>query len=247
MARGTTLTRLLDEVRAEARLSLNPAHNNQTRDQHIHVLQREQERLWEDYNWPHLRVERFIMTEIGQRYYDPRGAKNAAGEISGVIPVDRIERIFFKSDGEWMPVYSGIGQWHQAITDSALGQHSWPVARWQVAEEDQIEVWPITDIAADPEDQTGYLKIVGIRKLNPLVAPDDRADLDDRMLALYTAGNILAAAGSKDAELKIEAANKRYVRLKGEQAKLKAFRMFGIGMDESARRPAITHYRPPGV
>ena len=54
--RGKTLESILNSVRAEARLSLLPANNNQVRDSHVILIQREQERLWEDYNWPHLRV-----------------------------------------------------------------------------------------------------------------------------------------------------------------------------------------------
>ena len=58
MARQTTLVRLLDKLRVAARLSLNPAHNAQNRSSQVTFLQVEQERLWSDFDWPHLRVER---------------------------------------------------------------------------------------------------------------------------------------------------------------------------------------------
>ena len=65
MSRGTTLVKLLDDLRAECRISLNPAHNRQQRDVQVKMLQRKQEWLWNDFAWPHLRVERFIDLQAG--------------------------------------------------------------------------------------------------------------------------------------------------------------------------------------
>lgn len=237
MARGVTLVRLLDELRAEVRNSQNPAHNSQVRDPHIILLQREQERLWEDFPWPHLRVERFIPVAAGQRYYAPPAD----------LHVDRIESIEIKTDGEWIPVGNGINAGHYAAHDSALDQRAWPVQRWAIAEEDQIEIWPISDVSATVEDQNGFLKITGIRNLKPLVADSDRADLDSRLLVLYVAGGLLAATGAKDAQLKLEAANRHYAKLKGLQVKTKSFNMFGTGLVHAPRRPVISRYRAPGA
>lgn len=250
MARGTTLTRLLDELRAEARLSLNPAHNNQVRDQHIILLQREQQRLWEDYNWPHLRVERYIPMEQGQRTYDLVAAKNRAGETRNDLSFDRVEKVEFKTDGIWRPLGYGITGSHLTIYDSNLNATGWPVMYWERSEEDQVEVWPIPDQSGTTDQdsetyQEGYLKFTGIRNLNPLVADADRADLDDRLLVLYAAGNILAAETAPDAQIKLEAANKHYNRLKGVQVKSPSFQMFGIGECQPPRRPYITHYVRP--
>ena len=60
MARGTTLLRLLDLYRAECRLSLNPAHNSGARDTQVSHIQRVQNWLWSDFDWPILLVERFL-------------------------------------------------------------------------------------------------------------------------------------------------------------------------------------------
>jgi hypothetical protein len=240
MARGKTLTRLLDELRAEARLSLNPAHNNQVRDSHIILLQREQERLWEDFDWPHLKVERLIPVEAGQRTFSPPED----------VSVDRILEIQFKSDGRWLPVDTGITPAHYAVNDSALDARSWPVTYWRVTEEDQIEVWPIPDQTGgedEDDEEDGNLKIIGIRNLNPLVADDHRADLDNRLIVLYTAARILAAAGSKDAPLVLNAADRHYAKLRGDQIKTTNFRMFNTGLHYRSTRPVITRYRAPGV
>ena len=239
MARDTTLVRLLDLVRHEARLSLNPAHNNQYRDHQVSALQREQERLWADHDWPHLRVERDITVYAGQRYFD----------LPSDLAVDRVEAIKVKSDGEWLTLSYGIGDGHYAAHDSDLDERSWPVQAWRIRQDGedppQIEVWPIPDQDTDATTGEATLRVVGIRKLRPLVADTDRADLDDRLLALYVAAGILAARGEKDAQFKLEMASKHMAALKGGLQKGVKIRMFGIGEDAPNRRLIINRYRPP--
>lgn len=235
MARNTTLVRVLDLLRVEAELSLNPAHNSQVRDSQVVILQREQDRLWREFSWPHLRVERLIPCENGQRFYAPPTD----------MQVDRIETIEFKSDGEWLPVGPGVGPGEYAAHDSALDERSWPVARWRIWEGEQIEVWPIPDQDADPADQNGYLKITGIRNLRPLVADTDRADLDDHLLALFGAAAIVKDA--KKANAKLTAANALYGRLRAGLSPTRRFSMFGVTAAEPQRRPVISRYRAPGT
>jgi hypothetical protein len=251
MARNQTLLKILNGVRAEARLSLSPAHNTQTRDTHIMLIQREQERLWEDFAWPHLRVNRFIPLQAGQRYYDTGAALYEDDtEADLQIPIDRIETIKVKSDGAWLPMETGIGAEHYAAHDSALDDRAWPPRRWKISEDgsqdESIEVWPVPDTDAG-DDQYGYLRITGIRSLRAFVEDNDRADLDDRLLELYAAGSILAASGSKDASLKLEAAFKHYGRLKGALTKTTKFNMFGTTQRTFVQRPYISRYRPPVV
>lgn len=248
MARNATLLSLLNAVRAEARLSLDPAHNVQSRDSHINLIQREQERLWEDFAWPHLRVFRFIPVEAGQRYYDTDAALKEDGSAPDQqIPIERIERIEIKSDGRWLPMEPGIDAEHYAAHESALDERAWPPRRWKISEGEDLEIWPIPDTDADATDQYGYLRITGIRDLRPLVADGDRADLDNRLLSLFVAGSILAAAGAKDANLKLEAAGRHYGRLKAGLSKTSDFNMFGTTQRAYRPRPYISRYRPPVV
>jgi hypothetical protein len=247
MARNVTLEKLLTDMRAEARLSLDPAHNVQTRDSHINLLQREQERLWDDFAWPHLRVHRFIPVEAGQRYYDTDAALMEDGTPAAQqIPIDRIETIEIKSDGQWLPMETGIRAEHYAAHDSALNERAWPPRRWKISEAEDIEIWPIPDSNAGTE-QYGLLRITGIRALRPLVDNGDRADLDSRLITLYAAGAILAAAGAKDANLKLEAAQRIYGRLKADLSKSPDFNMFGTNMRTFRQRPYISRYKPPVV
>lgn len=246
MARNQTLEKLLRDTRAEARLSLDPAHNVQTRDSHVNIIQREQERLWEDFAWPHLRVERFIPVDAGQRYYDVDGAlmEDLTDATLGVS-IDRIEKIEIKSDARWLPMGAGIDAGHYAAHDSQQDERAWPPRRWRITEDEMIEVWPLPDQNATTDELDGYLKITGIRSLRPLVADTDRADLDGRLLSLYAAGAILAAAGAKDASLKLEAAARHFGRLKGSLTKTGDFNMFSTTKESAVQRPYIGRYRPP--
>lgn len=237
MARGQTLISLLDDLRAECRASLNPAHNVQVRDQQVKALQRTQNWLWEDFDWPHLRVQRDIPCQAGQRFY----------EAPTDVLIDRITHIEVRYGWKWVVLDPHIdttanySQW-----DSDLGVRSWPIRRWRIFENEQIEVWPIPDHNADTEGSLdGTLRITGIRDLHPLVADTDTCDIDGRLIVLFAASEILAGNGAKDAELKLANANKHYAKLRGKLMPRRRFKMFG--RDDNARNllrgPPPVYYR----
>lgn len=224
MARRTTLVKLLDDLRSETRTSFNPAHNPQVRDMQVRILQRTQERLWGDFAWPHLRVFRFIPVQNGQRYYAPPED----------IDIDRITRVEARWDQVYRPVQPGIDPGHYAAYDSDLDHRGSPVMRWQITEDEQIELWPIPDVDANPQTREGEIRITGIRTLRPLVKDDDRADLDDRLIVLYAAAELLAGSGARDATLKLAAADAHYAKMKSNLTPRRQFRMFNT---EDTRRP----------
>lgn len=241
MARNRTLTQLLDGLRAETRRSLNSAHNVQVRDTQIKLLQRTQEFLWEDFTWPHLRVTRDITLQAGQRYYD----------LPDDLDIERVEKVQVKDGDRWCDISPNINTEHYNTYDSDLDIRSWPVQRYQIAEDNlgasaQLEVWPIPDGDGDEETLDGTLRLTGIRNLRPLVADADQADLDDRLIVLYAAAEDLAAAGSKDAALKLNLAKKLDAKLRGNLTKPRRFRMFGADCDEHRsplRGPPTVYYR----
>lgn len=233
MARNQTLIKILNEFRAEARLSLNAAHNNQTRDSHIVLLQRKQEWLWDDFDWPHLRVDRFIDLQAGQRYYD----------MPTDLDVDRVQTVEVRFDQVWARVLPGIDAEHYAAYDSDLDQRQWPVQRWRITENEQVEVWPIPSENADPVSLEGRLKITGIRKLKPFVSEQDTADLDDRLIVLHAAAEYLASTGASDAQVKLDQATQRYAKLRGHLMVRRKFSMFGVGSSDRVKRVPIAVYK----
>jgi len=228
MARKSTLIKLLTDLRAECRLSPSPAHNKQVRDTQVELLQRTQEWLWSDFSWPHLRVDRQIPVQSGQRYYTPPED----------LDIERIEHIKFFDGVSWSFVRNGVGAEEYNCHNSDLDARSYPPRAWRLSEDDDIELWPIPDRNADVETREGFLQFTGIRKLRPFVHDGDRADLDDRLITLFAAAEILGAAGAKDAEIKMSQANKRYLRLRGQLSKKGSFQMFGVA---SSRQPRVSH------
>lgn len=233
--RDVALVKLLNDLRIEARLSLNPAHNDQQRDYHVGLLQLEQERLWEDHDWPHLSVHRDQSISAGQRYYSPPAD----------MRIDRIEMIEAKIDGRWRRLQYGIGPDEYHAHDSDLDQRAWPPCAWQIYEDEQIEIWPISDQNVDPVTENGTLRITGTRNLRPLVAAGDRCDLDDKLLVLFTAGQILASNGSKDAQMVMEKANRRLATLRANLQQQRTIDTFNVHRPHRRRRRVVAHYRPP--
>lgn len=216
MARNSTLQKLLQDLRAEIGASGNPAHNSSVRDAHINVLQRTQELLWEAHDWPHLRVKRIAAVQDGQRYY----------ATPADLPIDRLEEIRIRVGDSWRPTDPSVLDSHYLQFDSFADERSWPVQRWQIHEDEKIELWPVPDrdglTTAD-----GAIQFTGIRALRPLVKDDDRADLDDRLIVLSAAGEYLTDKGSKSAPLKLRAAQQRLKTVLGNNSKVKQFQLFG--------------------
>lgn len=226
MARGKTLLKLLQDLRAEIRASGNAAHNASAREGQVVLLNRVQEDLYDRHDWPLLRVERTIDVQAGQRYYD----------TPDDINLDRLECIEVRYGQQWCKLDYGIDSSHYSTWDSDLDERSWPVERWMIYENEQIELWPVPAANADPVSLDGRLKLFGIKKLPAMVADDDIAVLDDRLIVLYAAAETLAASGAKDAVAKLNMAQQRERMLVGNMSKIKTFSLSGRG-DDSGWKP----------
>lgn len=236
MARGQTLLKLLDDLRAECRLSPNPSHNAQQRETQVRLLQRMQEWLYDDYDWPHLRIERTFPSQRGQRYYG----------LPKDIALERILHLEVRFGTRWLPVGTGIDTECYAGIDSDGGQQGWPVRRWRIWEDDRIELWPVSDQDTGTGiGDDGSIKVVGIRNLRPFRDDTDVCDLDDRLIVLYAAAELLAAAGAKDAQLKLQQAAARYAKLKGDLTPRRRVQMFAERPERAPLRGMpMVDYRP---
>jgi len=243
MARGQTLESILNKMRAHARLSLSSAMNIQVTESHKILLQDEQQRLWEDFAWPHMRVHKLIPLQAGQYLYDLPADDYDANAGTYTLQMDRVEGVSVFDGGSWVPLHPEITETHYSLHNTDLDERDWPVRNWSANENDQIEVWPIPDTNGDATTLEGYLRVTGIRDLQPLVADNDRADLDDQLIALYVASDV---STDKDVKrLKLEAANKRYTKLKGKQTKTTSFNLFNSRDRTPVRqRPFIRRYVP---
>lgn len=203
MARRTQLQELVSMLRAESRRSSSVALGIDEEALLKAVLRRHQEILYDGYDWPFLRVMPKKPLAAGQRYYD----------MPTDLNFDRIEEVVVWFSGQPQPITRGIGFREYAQFDSDSDVRSSPAMAWDIRSTnddtaEQIEIWPI------PDSNDTFLQFQGIRKLNPLVSNSDRADLDDQLIVLFAAAELLANQKSQDAGAKLEAAKERHAQLK---------------------------------
>ena len=220
MARGVTLGQMIDDLRAEAGHSLQPNLGKSMREVLINLLQRTQRRLWDDYAWPFLRVTSDINVAAGQRYYD----------VPSNLVFERIEKVETKHGEVWDRLHYGNNH------DSDRDIRSSPVRRFDAYGANQIEIWPIPAENVNAATGANSIRITGIRNLSALVSEGDTADLDDQLLVMFSAAELLARQKQADAQNKLAQAQAHYMRLKARNAKTETFVMSG-GAPEGLYRP----------
>lgn len=228
MARGTTLGQLVTMLRKEIGDATSAALGQNNLPHLQHILSRTQEWLWNDFNWPHLRVYREESLQAGSRYYS----------FPTDLDFNRVENVHIRWDDQWTPVAYGIEPEHYNAVDPEDDEREDPVRRWQAYEDDQYEVWPL------PATNALRLRFEGIRLLNPLIADADRADLDDHLIVLFAAVEILGRRDGKDAKAKENLATRLYNRLKGQQTSQKRGMIVMGGGRDPVQGPLLSRPRP---
>lgn len=220
MARGTSLSALRDMLRAEIGASSNVAMGVNTQDQYDHVLRRTQARLWADHDWSFGFIERDEPLLKNERYY----------AFDNDIDYDRISMASVRWGDIWRPMQAGITPELFNTFDSDAGETSTPAMRWQHYEGNQFQVWPV------PSENGQILRFRAIKKLPPLLSPADTAVLDDNLIVLFAAAELLGRSKAADAPAKLSQATSHYNKLKGNSNKDDRF-IFGggIGSGETFR------------
>lgn len=219
--RGKTLQQLLTMLQEETGKSTNAAIGQNEIPRLKRLLQRTQEFLWTDYSWPFLRVDRDEPLFAGSRYYD--------FDNMG-LDFNRVEAAWVLYNGTWEPIKYGINPLTYNAVDSDVDEREDPVTHW-FSHESGYEVWPV------PATNDLKIRFRGIRNLNPLVANEDKADLDDNLIVLYAASELLAGKGDKAAQAMRAMADKHYLSLKANSQKATMF-VSGGGLS-SMSRPMI--------
>jgi hypothetical protein len=229
------LSEMLNDLRAESNISLQPGHNLASRDAHIILLRRVQRELWLQATWPDQLVYRDIFTASGQRTY----------EYPDDVDFESIQEMWIDPGGgtgnaskTFYPLSYGIGPDDINYTDSGFtGQPE----KWQhfSDNEDQFELWPVPD-----GEYTVRLK--GMKRLGKLVEDTDKSTIDGTLIVLYAASELLAQAKNDLAPLKQAKALAYFQRLRGMLTAQKT-EPFVIGGGPSSYQPRIgLDYIPAG-
>lgn len=199
MARGTTLAVIVSMVKAEMMLdsddTVSPGGDANLKAQ----ISNQQKWLAQRYDWPFLTIERDINTVAGTRYYD--------FPVTSMIPDIELGRDVVGAHywaTLWYPVEKGITKVEYSFYNPVLNQRCDPIRKWQfyrpVSGALQFEVWPLP--ATD-----GMFRLTGQKTLPVLAADGDTAELDDLLIAQFTAAKMMARMGSKDAQAELAEAN----------------------------------------
>lgn len=218
MARRVQLLSLVAQLRAETGRTQNVAVGTDELDNLKAILRRVQKQLYEANDWAHLRVQKTLALAAGQRYYTlPTG-----------LNFDRIESVKLNYNNQYVDIVRGINLTDYSAYDSnaATPARANPAQKWDIrytGSTEQIEVWPI------PNDNTQTLYFIGFQNLSDLIQESDRADLDDVLIVLYAAAEILARQGAKDAQAKLTQADKRLASLISNSVKASSPVRIGLG------------------
>jgi hypothetical protein len=211
MARGTQLSALVDALRAEIGASTNVSMGVNSLPALHHILNRTQAWLWEKFDWPFAYIERDEQMVNGERYYgfDPE------------IDFGRITEANVRYSSSWRPLAYGIGVDQYNSSDPSDGDKQDPPTNWRHYEGNQFEVWPM------PSSNECVVRFKAIKKLPKMVNDHDLALLDDNLIVLFAAAELLARAKSQDAQGKMSAANELFTKLKGSGIKNDVFTLGG--------------------
>lgn len=233
MSRGVkTLESIVADVRLETGRSPSRNYGQDEYDAIKHLIVREQERLYWDHDWPFLRIQRDIVLQAGDRYYDWPADMN----------YERLSGIYVIWGNERMALERGITAAEYNVYNSDDDQRADPAEKWDIimpgaagstaAAGEQAEIWPIPS-------QTGTIvRIEGFAKLQPFTADNDVCTLDSTLLTLFPAAEMLARDQKADAQAKLTAANRIYSRMRGLGQKRTPYNSFSMaGADPNPRYP----------
>lgn len=218
MARGTQLSALVDALRAEIGASTNVAMGVNMLPALKQTLNRVQQQLWESFDWSFGFIERDEPLLNGQRYYT----------FDNDIDFGRISTAHVRYSSSWRPLEYGIGPEQYNSSDPSEGEKEDPPTRWRHYEGNQFEVWPI------PSEDGQSLRFRAIKKLPPLLSPSDTAVLDDNLIVLFAAAELLGRSKAADAPAKLAQATSHFNKLKGNSNKNDRF-IFGGGLGTGER------------
>lgn len=234
MARGVTLGELVTKLRIAARYDPSPALSKNMGPLFEQTLQAVQERLYDEFDWPFLKVQRDKALGAGQRYCD----------VPEDMNLERILTVDVLVGDVWEPVERGISLDDYSLCNSDRGARRDPIEKWDVVDTgdgEQVEVWPL------PASNNVTLRFSGIRKLKPLVDQEHKADLDDQLIVLFAAGEIMAGKGDADAQMKLQQGKNRLATLQGRVThRRRGFVLGGSPCPEDHRRrgPVVVATQP---
>lgn len=213
MALRNTFGNVIQMVRGECGDGSNTARGLDHMDTIKQLIRRHYKTLSEKYDWQHLQIKRDSdvsrkLLQAGSRYYDFPAALNPM----------KIDNAWVKWGNVWRELDYGITYPDRTALDPDDDQRTDPVSNWVYYDDSQFEVWPIPATNGEANG-SNELAFVGQKKVTELLEDGDRLDMDDILVSLMVATEIIA--GRKQAEaasVKGDAAMDRLNTIQGNLA-----------------------------
>lgn len=223
MARGTTLADLRVMLRAEIGQTLDTAAATQADNNLNMLLSTKQKWLASSFQWPFLEHRWDLVVPALTRYIALPTTANTPGNSTSQINFEHEVKAEVFFNNLYQDLQYGIGAAEYNIRNPDLQKYNDPIRNWRWATSNtdtsamQIEVWPV------PVTQS-TIRFTAQRVTNTLFdtasnkATNDarKADLDDLLLVLMVAADILASEGAPAANLKAALARERLSQLRSK-------------------------------
>ena len=236
------LRELLSDLRAELGHSTNVAFGINDRNTLLYYLNRTQQDLYRDYDWPQLIVDRDVKLAKDERYY-PYPAD---------LAFDDINHIWVLINTVYNELAYGIGPYEMVLWNSDNGFTSWPTQKWMHhADDNTFELWPVPD--GNAVDTNAIVRLRGTKTVPWMVNDGDLCVLPDALITAYAAIPLLRRDNAKDADAQQARASelmRRHRVRQGTHKRNKPMAIGGGGGDAQSRpgsQPVLgLDYIPPG-
>lgn len=204
MARLTPLSTLRTMLKAQLGMSLTVG----TAQDAIYnqLLSDKQKWLAGEYDWPFLE-DRFDINIGPNSRYLSFPTLDDEGDTTA-MNLERPYKVEVFWNNLWSEVEYGIGsEEFNYLNSDQVGQVQDPIQRWRWSQEGKFEIWPMNSTAT-------LMRFTGQRNLDTLAADSDTADLDDQLIVLAVAAELLQRSKQADAATKQRLFQERLLRVR---------------------------------
>lgn len=200
-----TLSNLVTAVRAEAGHALTATQGLNGVETLKYIIQRTEYELWTAFQWPTLEIMEDIPAQVGQFEY----------AYPTDMGFDQIRQVLWAAEhsSSWATVDHGIP--HECIAPGGGNSTTGPSAHyWKTEGDTHFRIWPTPSAK-------GFIRLVGMTPLTPLVDDDDYCTLDPTLITLFVAAELLTRAKAMDAQAKDQKAQRHLKELLGNKISAK--------------------------
>jgi hypothetical protein len=218
---NNTLAKALTLLKAELGANLTIGTSDDSR--YYSMLESQQEWFASMYDWNQL-YDKWDVTVVGGsagRYSSFPSVDYNGNTYS--INFDRPVIAYVKYTIRWQEMVYGIGIMEYNVRNSELTTPATqdPLMKWRYKPGDnsKFEVWPLGASASQTMRFEGQRKLTSLRTVGDVIDPTKTLDLDDRLLVLSVAINVLTAKEDPSVKVKSDKLNALWQVLRASESK----------------------------